>query len=180
MFLVGICSAKIVGADLGFGLHYWNVLPENSQAILQASSAASSLTPTDHVPDTYFQIFYSAQMLYILIQVTAKVSILTLFWRIFTARWFRIAVWVCVTFLVSHGLLFLLLVTLQCIPVSAVWDRAISAKCLNITAIGWAGAIFSILEDIVILVLPIPEVLKLQLTLKKKIAVCLMFGIGSL
>jgi hypothetical protein len=119
-------------------------------------------------------------MLYILIQVTAKVSILTLFWRIFTARWFRISVWCCVTFLVSHGLLFLLLVTFQCIPVHAIWDRAVSAKCLNITAIGWAGAIFSILEDLVILALPIPEVLKLQLTFRKKVAVCLMFGIGSL
>lgn len=158
-FLVGICSVKIVGSDLGFGLHYWNVDPTRAPEI--------------------FQLFYSAQMIYILIQVTAKVSILTLFWRIFTARWFRISVWCCVTFLVSHGLLFLLLVTFQCIPVYAIWDRSVSAKCLNITAIGWAGAIFSILEDLVILALPVPEVLKLQLTFRKKVAVCLMFGIGS-
>ncbi|KAI9147983.1 Satratoxin biosynthesis SC7 cluster protein [Paramyrothecium foliicola] len=159
IFLIGLASVKIVGSDLGFGFHYWNVDPRHAQTI--------------------FQLFYSAQMLYIMIQVTAKVSILALFWRIFTARWFRLAVWGCIAFLISHGLLFLLLITFQCIPVNAIWDRSISAKCLNVTAVGWAGAVFSILEDIVILVLPIPEVLKLQLTFKKKVALCLMFSIGS-
>lgn len=119
-------------------------------------------------------------MLYILIQVTAKVSILILFWRIFTVRWFRITVWCCVTFLIIHGLLFLLLIAFQCVPLDGVWDKSITAKCLNVTAIGWAGAVSSIVEDIVILVMPIPEILKLQLTIQKKIAVCLMFAIGSL
>ncbi|KAM0328160.1 hypothetical protein ACHAQA_005567 [Verticillium albo-atrum] len=146
-------------ANLGFGLHFWNVNPFNAPTILQ--------------------IFWTAQMFYIMIQVTAKVSILILYWRIFTARWFRIAIWCSVTFLVTHGLLFLLLIIFQCTPVPGIWDKSLDAKCLNVTAIGWAGAVFSILEDIFILVLPISEVRKLQLTLKKRIAVCLMFGVGS-
>ncbi|KAM0285966.1 hypothetical protein ACHAQH_001154 [Verticillium albo-atrum] len=152
-------SVKIAGANLGFGLHFWNVDPTKAPTILQ--------------------LFWTAQMFYILTQVTAKVSILILFWRIFTTRWFRITVWCGATFLVTHGLLFLLLIVFQCLPVRAIWDKSLDAKCLNVTAIGWAGAIFSILEDIAILLLPITEVLKLQLTLKKKIAVCILFGIGS-
>ncbi|CAI4214272.1 unnamed protein product, partial [Parascedosporium putredinis] len=121
--LIALTSVKIAGAGFGFGLHYWNVNPANAETI--------------------FQLFYTAQMLYILIQVTAKVSILILFWRIFTVRWFRITVWCCVTFLIIHGLLFLLLI--------AFHDPSDT--------------------DL--------EILKLQLTIQKKIAVCLMFAIGS-
>lgn len=126
------------------------------------------------------QLFYSSQLLYVVIQVTAKVAILTVFWRIFTAKWLRRTIWGCVAFLVGHGTLFLFLVAFQCSPVHAVWDRTIQGKCINVTAVAWAGAIFSILEDLVILALPLPEVLKLQLSFKKKVAVCLMFSIGSL
>lgn len=126
------------------------------------------------------QNFYATQMLYILIQVTAKVSIVVLFSRIFSTRWFVIVVWAYVVFLVVHGLLFLLLIVFQCIPIYAIWDKSVSAKCLDITAIGWVGAVFSIVEDIAILVLPIPELLKLDLSFRKKIAVFFMFSVGSL
>lgn len=125
-------------------------------------------------------MFYATQMLYILIQVTAKVSIVILFSRIFPARWFQRTVWCFVAFLVIHGLIFLFVIVFQCIPVDGIWDKSLSAKCLDITAVGWAGAIMSIIEDIAILVLPIPELLKLQLSLQKKIAVFIMFSIGSL
>ncbi|KAL8305070.1 hypothetical protein RB597_003997 [Gaeumannomyces tritici] len=159
VLLIALCSVKIVGASLGFGLHYWNVQPANAAPI--------------------FQIFYTAQILYILIQVAAKVSILVLFGRIFTATWLRRSVLACNIFVVGHGLIFIIIVILQCIPVQAVWERGIQAKCLNITAVTWAGAILSIVEDLVILFLPVREVFRLQLTLQKKIAVVLMFSIGS-
>ncbi|EGY13935.1 uncharacterized protein VDAG_00617 [Verticillium dahliae VdLs.17] len=159
VFLGGTTGINIAVADFGFGLHYWDVDPTKGATILQ--------------------MFWTAQMFYILVQVTAKASILILFWRIFTARWFRITVWGGGIFLVTHGLLFLLLIVFQCLPVRAIWDKSLDAKCLNITAVGLAGAAFSIFEDIAILLMPIPEVRKLQLTLKKRVAVCLMFGIGS-
>lgn len=167
------------GAELGFGLHYWNVNPGKAPKILQVSHLSSNIGKRGATNDPR-KMFYATQMLYILIQVSAKVSILMLFSRIFTARWFTLTVRWCVGFLVAHGLLFLFLIVFQCIPVEGIWNKSISAKCLDITAIGWAGAVFSIVEDLVILVLPIPELLKLQLSLQKKIAVFLMFSVGSL
>ncbi|EEU42187.1 uncharacterized protein NECHADRAFT_79864 [Fusarium vanettenii 77-13-4] len=151
--------ATTQSTDLGFGLHYWNVEVANAKTI--------------------FQIFYATQILYILIQVSAKASILAFYSRVFTSRTFRIAVWSAAAFLIGHGIIFLGLVIFQCSPMASIWNRNLESKCLNLTAIGYAGAVFSIVEDIAILILPIPELLKLQLGGRKKAALLFMFSIGS-
>ncbi|KAM0282352.1 hypothetical protein ACHAQH_003031 [Verticillium albo-atrum] len=158
--LAGLAGIEIASAELGFGMHYWHVKPENATALLQ--------------------LFYAVQMLYILIQVFAKMSILLFFSRIFQVRWFLITVRAFIAFLIVHGLLFVLLVAFQCMPVSSVWDRSNNDRtCINMTAVGYAGAAFSIIEDLVIMALPVPELLKLQLTRKKKIALAIIFALGS-
>uniref|UniRef100_A0A0D2YHU5 CFEM domain-containing protein n=1 Tax=Fusarium oxysporum (strain Fo5176) TaxID=660025 RepID=A0A0D2YHU5_FUSOF len=125
------------------------------------------------------RMFYATQMLYVLIQVSAKGSLLAFYARVFTSRKFRLWTWITVGFLVGHGAIFLGLVIFQCRPIASIWDRNLEPKCINLPALGYAGAITSIVEDIVILILPIPELLKLQLNRGKKIALLLMFSIGS-
>lgn len=44
----------------------------------------------------------------------------------------------------------------------------------------YAGAVLSIVEDLVLVALPIPELKKLNLSRKKRIALILMFAMGSL
>lgn len=161
MLLAGLAGIEIASADLGFGTHYWNV----------ELAAGTKL----------IQLFYVVQQLYILIQVFAKISILLFFSRIFPARWFQLTVRCSIAFLLIHGLVFLLVIVFQCTPISSTWDRSNpDRKCLNVTAIGYAGAVLSIVEDLVILVLPIPELVKLQLNIRKKIALGFMFSLGSL
>ncbi|KAG9252570.1 uncharacterized protein F5Z01DRAFT_690857 [Emericellopsis atlantica] len=158
-FFIGLCSVQFASANLGFGKHYWTVNAENAPAI--------------------FQLFYSSQILYVLVQVTAKVAILVLFGRIFPATWLQRAIIVFGVLLVAHGLIYMLLVILQCLPVHSIWDRSVQAKCVNITAMTFSGAILSIIEDIVIFALPIKEVFQLRLTMQKRIALVLMFSVGS-
>ncbi|KAF4467068.1 integral membrane [Fusarium albosuccineum] len=148
-----------IGTKLGFGRHLWNVPVTNIAAILQ--------------------MFYSIQILYILVQVSAKASLLAFYSRVFTDRKFRIAVWVAYVFLFGHGIIFLGLVTFHCIPVHSIWDRSVDGKCIDLTAIAYAGGVLSIIEDIAIFILPIPELMKLQLQGKKKTALFFMFSIGS-
>ncbi|WDK20004.1 heterokaryon incompatibility protein [Colletotrichum graminicola] len=64
-------------------------------------------------------------------------------------------------------------------PIESNWDRYIEGRCFNVTAIVYAGAACSILEDLFLIVLPIPELLKLQLSSKKRIALVFMFALGS-
>lgn len=79
-----------------------------------------------------------------------------------------------------HLVGFLLVVILQCLPVDAVWDLTIPAKCLDTVAIIYAGAALSIVEDLVIIFLPMFVLKDLNLTTRKKIALGLMFALGSL
>lgn len=166
----------MIGADLGFGLHFWNVDVKNAKPIFQVCSQFRTT-----INDSNKQkIFYVTQILYILIQVSAKASLLAFYSRVFTSRGFRIAVWSAAAFLVGHGIIFLGLVIFQCTPISSIWNRSLENKCLNLTAIGYAGGVFSIVEDIVIFIMPIPELWKLQLGRQKKAALLFMFSIGSL
>ncbi|KAM0329411.1 hypothetical protein ACHAQA_004718 [Verticillium albo-atrum] len=160
VLLAGLAGIEIASAQLGFGMHYWHVEPANATSLLK--------------------LFYAVQMLYIMIQVFAKISILLFFSRIFQVRWFLVTVRAFIAFLILHGLLFVLLVAFQCTPVSSVWDRSnLDRTCINMTAVGYAGAVCSIVEDLVIMALPVPELLKLQLTKKKKIALAIIFALGS-
>lgn len=81
-----------------------------------------------------------------------------------------------------HGLVFFLLVVFQCLPISSIWDKTITdAKCLPVSAvIGFTGAGLSIVEDFIILLLPLPVVWKLQMSTKKKVGVILLISVGSL
>ena len=70
--------------------------------------------------------------------------------------------------------------TLQCIPVNAVWDLSVQGKCIDSSAIVFVGAGLSILEDVVIVLLPVPELKGLALSFRKRLAVMFMFALGSL
>ncbi|KAM5364999.1 hypothetical protein ACJZ2D_011259 [Fusarium nematophilum] len=159
--MVGVPGSpnRSAGTRLGFGHHFWNIKRENIRPI--------------------FQTLYAFQILYIFIQVSAKGSLLAFYSRVFTSRHFQIAAWATAAFLIGHGLIFLGLVVFQCHPIERVWTRSVEGSCLNLGAIGYAGAVAAIIEDIVIFILPIPELLKLQLSRRKKAALLFMFSIGS-
>ncbi|KAG7047236.1 integral membrane protein [Colletotrichum scovillei] len=161
ILLAAITGIQIAGTGLGFGLHYWHVEPWASTRLIQ--------------------MFYIGEQLYILAQIMAKISLLLFFSRIFfSSRWFYLTTQLFILFLILHAAIFLFLVIFECTPVTSTWNLDDpSRKCMNIVAIGYSGAVFSVIEDIAILLLPIPELLRLQLSTKKKLWLSLIFGLGS-
>ncbi|KAF2852732.1 integral membrane protein [Plenodomus tracheiphilus IPT5] len=163
----GIClitvSVLILRMSLmGFGLHYWNVPVKNGVELLQ--------------------LYYVCQMLYILVQIFAKVAILSLYSRLFPnfIRWFQWTVRGMIVFMFTHGLVFFLMVVLQCLPINSIWDKTITGKCLPVNvAIGFTGAGLSIAEDFVILLMPIYQLWMLQMSTRKRIGLVLLLSVGS-
>ena len=82
--------------------------------------------------------------------------------------------------MVCHTIAFVVVVSFQCTPVDAVWDIAVHGKCINSQAFVYTAAGFGILEDFVIMLLPIWELKGLKLELRKRIALGFMFALGSL
>ncbi|WQF80670.1 hypothetical protein CDEST_05684 [Colletotrichum destructivum] len=109
----------------------------------------------------------------------AKVSICALYARVFVDPKFRRKVQFVLYFLTFHLVLYTFLVALQCVPVQSVWDRTIEGRCLNLFAISYTGAAGTILEDILLIIMPIPELMKLKLGRQKKFALGFLFAVGS-
>ncbi|EFQ35730.1 CFEM domain-containing protein [Colletotrichum graminicola M1.001] len=157
--LIITLGCAVASVELGFGLHFWHVKPGNSKPILQ--------------------LFYIMQIFYLVKHIAAKISICAMYLRILVDRWSRIAVIGLIASLIVQTILFFFLVAFQCTPVQSIWDRSVPGFCLNIQAISYAGAAFTITYDCIFIVLPLPQLLKLNIPMRKKLALALLLTLGS-
>lgn len=83
-------------------------------------------------------------------------------------------------FIAVSSIIIQFLTIFACTPIQSFWDRDIKGKCLDIGAIGFANSALAILQDLVILIMPMPSLWKLQMKRWRKIAVAFMFAVGAL
>ena len=112
-----------------------------------------------------------------------KIAFLLFYLQIFPKRTFRNVVWGFIGFIVASIIAFGLAAVFVCSPVNYAWmqwDGEHKGKCVNNNSLAFSHAAISIVTDFVTLSLPITQIWKLHLALKKKIGVLLMFSMGSL
>jgi hypothetical protein len=129
---------------------------------------------------TYFQLFYVGEVLYSVVLVISKVAIVLFYLRIFVNETFRKLAIAEIIFLGITLLTGLCVITFQCKPISGQWNRTIPSKCTNGNAAAYAFAGSGLLHDIIILVLPVVQLSKLQMSFEKKVRVIGMFSLGIL
>lgn len=103
--------------------------------------------------------------------------------EIFTTRRFKIMGWVILSYIIINTLIILFLTIFACTPIETFWNRDLllgDGKCMNIQIIGYANSASAIVQDIILLVLPMFFIKNLNMKRYRKIAVGLMFAIGSL
>ena len=121
-----------------------------------------------------------AEVLYVYNLVWTKLSILLMYYRIFRFPYFKkmaygigafVAAWViCITFL------FIFI----CVPVEKLWYPDLPGHCIDQVGTWIANAASTILSDLAILLLPLPQVWRLRLRREEKIGVTIAFGLGFL
>ncbi|KAF5715820.1 integral membrane protein [Fusarium globosum] len=128
---------------------------------------------------------YVAELFYYCNQISLKFSILFFYWRVFaSSNYIRrslryigvcIILWFISAFIVA---------VLQCVPVQANWDpiakQQPGVKCVDLNGFFFGTSIPNITADLVLVVLPIPQVLQLKITLAQKCFVILFFVLGGL
>ena len=121
-------------------------------------------------------------MVYSLSLAFSKISILFLYLRLSTVRWFRILVWILLGIVVSYAVIYNFMSVFGCKPIAATWDLSLlaTAKCFDQLTKYLALSILNIIIDVLELILPIPIVLPLQMSNKQKFSVCLVFATGVL
>ena len=109
-----------------------------------------------------------------------KVSILLFYLRVFPSRGFHITCNTVLGFVVLSGTVIVLCQLLQCLPVQYNWDKSIHhVKCINVNVLTYAHAALNIFQDVLILALPVPWILRLRLELNQKICLVIMFQVGA-
>ena len=108
-----------------------------------------------------------------------RVSILLFYWRVFTVRKFRRAVLATGSIVAFAGTVFFFIFAFQCSPPSHFWNVHSEGTCIDQTTYYIAAGSINLLEDVVVLVLPMPVLWRLKATVPRKIALSFIFALGG-
>lgn len=130
------------------------------------------------------KILYSYTYVYAGACALTKISILLFFQRIFPSsnKLFRMSVMVGYFLSFSYPLIIWVTMATCCRPLSYYWNQfgGAQGKCINVNVFFLALGIINMINDIIILSIPIPHIMGLQLSLRKRVAVSGIMLLGSL
>ncbi|KAL4913987.1 hypothetical protein BDW62DRAFT_205035 [Aspergillus aurantiobrunneus] len=147
--------------NLGLGQDIWNLPFDNITKILYLFNVAITIYPP--------------------CMALTKLSMLSLYLRLFPGEKTRLATKLLIAFTVTWGTAFTLATIWPCLPRSYTWlkwDGEHQGHCMDQATMLMVHAITNIILDAVIMGVPLPTLLKLNLTPFKKAGVCLMFVTG--
>ncbi|KAH7408895.1 putative integral membrane protein [Cadophora sp. MPI-SDFR-AT-0126] len=136
--------------------------------------------PFKHISKLLYN-YYVAEVIYAQLTALTKSAILFFYLRIFPPTISKRLLYAIITFCLTYGITFSLTFAFQCLPVPYSWngwDGEHSGKCMNRNAMVWSQSTINTGLDLVIILLPLPCLVKLNLSWRKKIFICLMFSVG--
>jgi hypothetical protein len=108
-----------------------------------------------------------------------KSSILVLYYNLFPSQRFRYAIWAVFAFVIGWTISFFFSHLFSCWPITAFIEPYYNNNCVQTVDMFLAVLFTDVVADWTILFLPVPMVIKVQLPLKKKLAVLGMLGLGA-
>lgn len=126
------------------------------------------------------KLFFFAQTPYKISVCLNKVAAILFYLRIFISQNFRIAAFVVMGIIIAWSIGGVGATIWQCVPIAGAWNRSLGARCINSDQFWVAYAVMNILTDIMVLVLPIPSIMRLQLKPREKLLLCAIFLMGGL
>ncbi|KAJ5242950.1 uncharacterized protein N7469_001277 [Penicillium citrinum] len=133
---------------------------------------------------TQFYKFFQALAVMYKIQISlAKISVVLFLLRIFQSPTFRYISYALIGINTAIGITWAFVDSFRCLPVHLTWDgwkNEEQGQCINFIDSILVNCLVNIFVDTVTIVLPVYEVSKLQMPLRQKATVALMFVVGSL
>lgn len=131
------------------------------------------------------QWVHVASILYGVVIFFIKLSILLQYIQIFMPnRSPRAAYWTTIFFLLANFLSYLIFTLIEiwiCDPIAKAWDPLITeGRCLDIMALNIAASSVNTVSDFLILILPHIFIWRLNMTIRTKVAVSVLFMIAIL
>lgn len=114
---------------------------------------------------------------------STKIAMLLLYLKVFPDQNFRrvcfVMIGVCLAYMPATALA----TFFNCTPVSynwTSWTGETEGSCFSFNTFAWAQSSINIVLDLIIILLPIPQLWKLNMGRKKRIQIVLMFSVGLL
>ncbi|KAL5593192.1 hypothetical protein FOBRF1_012294 [Fusarium oxysporum] len=136
-------------------------------------------------PDTinsYLCYLYIGQTLYASDVFLTKICVALFYLRIFPVVTVQRLIWGTIGVAALGMVIFDILAITQCQPISFYWtgwDKLHEGHCLGINPLAWAIAAVSIILDVWMLAIPIWQLVRLQMKWQRKLAVAVMFTVGT-
>lgn len=109
------------------------------------------------------QYFFQLQIYYKITINLTKASIVLLYYRIFSPRLFRHFCLIVLALIVGFMIALTALTIFQCTPVHKIYNQGVSGTCLPALTLWRVNAIYNIVSDIVIILMPFPVIRSLGL-----------------
>lgn len=149
-------------------------------AVLLGGVGRRQMTVMPQFP-TLQKITLALAIVWTLANTAVKFSILHLYLVIFKRNSFRYAVYFVMFLTAGYCITNIVQNLLTCRPVAYFWDKTIpGGYCSSSQAPFLASACINMTLDVIIVVLPMPVLWNLHLQTQKKVALSIIFGLGSL
>lgn len=110
----------------------------------------------------------------------SKISLLLLYYRVFRFGYVKSAAYAIGALVVLLAVVSTFLTGFLCVPLSKVWDDSLPGHCLDQQNLRIFNSVSTIVTDIIILCLPMPQIWKLQLQRAQKTGLTCLFALGFL
>lgn len=161
------------------GVHMWNLY------VFEVNLAVLVRFPSDTISSPVLlismQLISVCSILYIPLMALAKFSLLLFYRKLSLERWYKYAVYAAMAFIISYSIALAFALIFACTPLEKNWDITITTgTCINKGQLYLSTAGLNAGTDVILLILPIPMIIKLHVPVVQKVGLILMFGIGSL
>ncbi|KAJ3578711.1 hypothetical protein NPX13_g1852 [Xylaria arbuscula] len=151
------------------------------EAILYGLGKHAQVVPLPSIAP-YLMYTYLSELYYAIDVTLIKLSILTLYLRLFNVNpYFKRSCYFMMGFVLAWGIAVLFTTIFQCQPVSAAWDKSIANfKCFVLADFVIGSNVPNILADAVIIALPLPLLWSLKLSLTRKAGLIALFLVAAM
>lgn len=109
-----------------------------------------------------------------------KVSMLYFYIRLSPHRTSAKICYISILYIVTSSTAITMVNMFRCTPVAGNWDRTITAKCFDASLFYYIYGSLNAGTDILLMVLPIPILMRLQMETRVKFGLVVMFSVGIL
>lgn len=116
--------------------------------------------------------------MYFLALGLSKLSVTLQFFRIFVTPKTVLVTKATLVFVTCWTIISVCLAAFECVPLERYWDKHVEGQCINGKKTFLANGAFNILTDFIIIAIPVPSLMKLQVGMAKKMGLLVAFSLG--